>query len=76
VAALLVMMAPKSRSPAAVVTTLPLFGAVPVPCVTAVASSEFAKATPEYSSIAKRNVLPLMVSATVTVFAPPAIFSA
>jgi hypothetical protein len=76
VAALLVMMAPKRRSPAAVVTTVPLFGAAPVPCVTAITSSEFAKATPEYSSIAKRNVLPLIVSATVTVFAPPAMFSA
>jgi hypothetical protein len=76
VAALLVMTAPKSRSPAAVLATVPLFGAALVPCATAVTSSEFARATPEYSSITKRNVLPLMVSATVTEFTPPAMFSA
>ena len=73
---MLVTTTPKSRSPAAVVATVPLFGAALVPCAAAVTSREFAEAMPEYSSIAKRSALPLMESETVTEFAPPAIFSA
>jgi len=54
---------------------LPLFGALLLPCVTAVTSKEFALATPEYSKTAIRTV-PEIVSDTVTWFAPPAISSA
>src|SRR4029079_6183582 len=67
---------PTTKSPLAVVVVAPLFGVVPVPCADAVPSSEFAAATPAYSRIANRRVPPPIVSDTVTVFAPPAMFSA
>ena len=70
-----VKIAPSSRSPLAVVVKFPLFGDALIPCaVAAVPSIEFASATPEYSRMANRNV-PEMVSDTVIVFAPPAMFS-
>jgi hypothetical protein len=69
------MIDPSSKSPFAVVATLPLFGLALFPCVTATPSSEPDVATPEYSKIANRNVAKA-VSDTVTVFAPPAMFSA
>ena len=75
VSASAVMIAPSSKSPFAVVVTLPLFGLALFPCVTATPSSEPDVATPEYSKIANRSVAK-PVSETVTVFVPPAIFSA
>jgi hypothetical protein len=69
------MIDPSSKSPSAVVVTLPLFGLALFPCVTATPSSEPDGATPEYSKIANRSVAK-EVSDTVTVFAPPATFSA
>src|SRR6266404_142322 len=68
---------PSTRLPAAVVA-FPLFAAVPFPCATAVdvRSKEFEVAKPEYSKMAKRKVLLDIDSDTVTVFAPPAMFSA
>jgi hypothetical protein len=68
-------MAPSTRSPAAVVTAFPLLGSVLFPCAAAVVSSEFVEAIPEYSRIAKRRVR-RMVSETVMVLAPAAMFSA
>ena len=57
-------------------SALPLFKAVPVPCPVLVTSIELASITPENSRIAKRKVLPEMLSVTLTVFAPPTMFSA
>jgi hypothetical protein len=56
----------------------PLLADVPVPCaaVTPWASREFATAMPEYSKMAKRNVLLESDSDMVTLFAPPLMFSA
>jgi len=56
----------------------PLLADVPFPWATAVAgrSKEFVAAKPEYSRIAKRRVLLEIDSDTITVFAPPAMFSA
>lgn len=54
---------------------LPLLTAVPTPVATAVASRELEVATPEYSKMAKRRG-PDTVMDTVTVFAPPLMFSA
>lgn len=54
---------------------MPLLAAVPVPVAAAVASRELDVATPEYSRMAKRNGA-LTVMDTVTVFAPPLMFSA
>ena len=68
-------IAANSKSPLLVVVAFPLLAETPFPCAPAVPSSEFAVATPEYSAIAKRRV-PEMLLATVTVLAPPAIFSA
>ena len=76
VAGFAVRMVPKTRSPFAVVAALPLLGAALTPSAAAELSSEFAVAIPEYSKIAKRKVPVEMVSDTVIVFAPPAIFSA
>jgi len=75
VAGLPVIMAPSSKSPFAKVVVFIVLGDALFPCATAVVSSEFASATPEYSRMAKRSV-PETVSDTVTVFAPPATFSA
>ena len=69
-------VSPMTRSPFAVVVAFPLFADVPLPCAAAAASSEFAPAMPAYSSKAKRSVPPEIESATVTVFAPPTMFSA
>ena len=54
---------------------MPLLTAVPVPVAAEVVSREFDVATPEYSRMAKRNGA-LTVIDTVTVFAPPLMFSA
>jgi hypothetical protein len=70
-----VIIAPSSNSPFITVATLPLFGLTLFPCVTAAASNEPEVATPEYSKIANRMVAEAL-SDTVTVFAPPTIFSA
>jgi hypothetical protein len=70
-----VATAPRSKSPFAVVVTFPLFGDVLSAVATAVPSTEFDVATPEYSRIANRNG-PETVSDTVIVFAPPLMFSA
>ena len=71
-----VEVSPSTRSPFAVVMRMPLLGDASVPWpATAAPSSEFAIATPEYSRMAYRMV-PVMVSDTVIVFAPPAMFSA
>jgi hypothetical protein len=67
---------PNIKSPPTVVVAVPLFNVVPEPCAAAVASIEFEVATPEYSRIANRSVLFEMDSETVTVLAPPAMFSA
>jgi len=75
VAALLVITSPNNNSPFTVVVAFPLFGETLVPVAEAVTSSEFAVASPEYSRMANRNV-PEIVSDTVTVFAPAAMFSA
>ena len=69
------MTPPISKSPFNVVVAFPLFGDVLFPCAVAVTSSEFEVATPEYSRIANRKI-PETVSNTVTVFAPPLMFSA
>jgi hypothetical protein len=71
-----VVTSPKRRSPSPVVVAVPLLTVVPVPCPKVVTSSEFAVATPEYSRMANRKVLFEMDCETVTVFAPPAMFSA
>ncbi len=71
-----VAISPSNKSPLDRVVAFPLFGAVPDPEATAVTSSEFALMIPEYSRMAKRSVCPEIVSLTVTVFAPPAMFSA
>ena len=70
-----VAIVPNNKSPFAVVVKLPLFGEVLTPWAAAAASNEFEVATPEYSRAAKRRG-PETVSDTVTVFAPPLIFSA
>jgi hypothetical protein len=75
VAASAVAIAPKSKSPLAVVVTFPLFGDELTPVAIAVTSKEFAVVTPEYSMIAKRRG-PETVCETVTVFAPDLMFSA
>lgn len=72
---LVVTITPRSKSPLDVVVAGPLFGVVLPPCALVVSSSEFAVATPEYSRMATRNG-PETVSDTVTVFAPPLLFSA
>lgn len=66
---------PSNKSPLTVVGVLPLLTAVPVPVAAEVVSREFDLATPEYSRMAKRNGA-LTVIDTVTVFAPPLMFSA
>jgi hypothetical protein len=68
-------MAPSNKSPPDVVVVFPLLAAVLFPCAVTLTSSEFAVANPEYSNRANRNV-PVAVSDTVMVFAPPAMFSA
>jgi len=68
-------MALSNNSPFAVVTAFALLGDALVPCAVAIASSELAVATPEYSRMDNRKV-PEMVSETVTVFGPPLTFSA
>ena len=72
---MVVEIAPSNKSPFAVVVALPLLAEEPVAVATAVTSREFDVATPEYSRIAKRNG-PETVSDTVTVLAPPLMFSA
>ncbi len=73
-----VITAPSSRSPDAVVVATLLLADVPFPWAAEVAgrSKEFVVAKPEYSRMAKRNVLFEIDSDTVTVFAPPPMFSA
>jgi hypothetical protein len=68
-------IAPSNKSPLEVVVAVPLFGDTPFPWAIAKTSREFVAAIPEYSTIAIRKV-PEIVSDTVIVFAPPAIFSA
>jgi hypothetical protein len=76
VAGLPVMIAPSNKSPFAVVMAVtPLLGVALFPCVAANPSSDPDVATPEYSRIAIRSVADA-VSDTVTLFAPPAMFSA
>jgi len=70
-----VATSPSSKSPLTVIVRFPLFGDVLVADAAATASGEFAVATPEYSSMAKRNG-PETVIVTVMVLAPPAMFSA
>ena len=67
---------PRIRSPPTVVVAVPLFNVEPEPSPAEVTSMELDIARPEYSRIAKRKVLFANDSDTVTVFAPPAIFSA
>jgi hypothetical protein len=74
-AAFVVTIAPNSKSPLDVVVTVPLFGVAVPPCALVLSSREFAVATPEYSRMATRKG-PETVSDTVTVFAPPLMFSA
>jgi hypothetical protein len=57
------------------VAAFPLFGAALVEVLAAVPSSEFDCATPEYSKMA-RYIAADVETDTVTVFAPPAMFSA
>ena len=76
VAPFAVTSAVNTRAPPFVVVAAPLFKAVPVPWAATATSREFDAAKPEYSRIAKRIVLLEIDSDTVTVFAPPAIFSA
>ncbi len=71
-----VATSPKIRSPPTVVVVGPLFSVVPEPWAAEVTSMELDVAMPEYSRMAKRKVLFASDSATVTVLAPPAIFSA
>lgn len=71
----LVTTSPNNRSPLAVVVAGLLFGAMLVPWFVIDTSSEPDVATPEYSNMAMRNG-PIAVSFTVTVFAPPLMFSA
>lgn len=66
---------PSNKSPLTVVVALPLLTALPVPVAAAATSREFDVATPEYSRMEKRNGA-LTVMDTVTVFAPPLMFSA
>jgi hypothetical protein len=75
-AGLEVVIKPSNRSPPKTLPGVPLLAALLTPCEVAVASSEFAKATPEYSRMANRSVLLEMLSLTVTELAPPAMFSA
>lgn len=70
-----VRIAPSNNSVLAAVVSFPLFGDVLFPCAATVASSEPHATTPEYSRITKRSVDD-EVSDTVTVLAPPAMFSA
>ena len=67
-------IAPRSKSPFAVVFTPPLLGLALLAVATIDPSSEFDVATPEYSMTEKRSG-PETVSDTVTVFAPPLMFS-
>jgi hypothetical protein len=67
--------APSNKSPLEVVVAVPLFGDTPFPWAIANTSREFVAAIPEYSTIAIRKVSEI-VSDTVIVFVPPAIFSA
>lgn len=76
VAPFAVASAVNTMSPPTVVVAVPVFKVVPVPCVAVITSKELEVANPEYSRIAKRSVLFEIDSDTVTVFAPPAMFSA
>jgi hypothetical protein len=76
VAPFAVTATPSSKSPFTVVVVAPLLGNALVPWAPTATSSELAVATPEYSRMANRRVFEVMLSETVTVFAPPAIFSA
>jgi hypothetical protein len=77
VAASAVANTPKIKSPVPVVVIDGDAIDALVPSTDAgVPSSEDAVATPEYSKIANRSVPPEIVSDTVTVFAPAAMFSA
>lgn len=64
-----------SKSPLAVVVRLPVFGEVLVVVAAAVASREFAVATPEYSRMSMRSG-PETLIVTVMVFAPALMVSA
>ena len=55
VAEFVVAMAPKSKSPFAVVVRFPVLGEELVAVAAAKASNEFDIATPEYSAMAKRS---------------------
>ena len=70
-----VAIALKSKSPLAVVVRFPLFDDELTPVAMAAPSKEFAVATPEYSTIAKRSG-PETDCETVMVFAPDLMFSA
>jgi hypothetical protein len=71
-----VVTSPKIRSPPTVVVAVPLFRVVPEPWAAEVTSRELEVVSPEYSRMAKRKVLFASDSETVTVLAPPPIFSA
>jgi hypothetical protein len=58
-----------------VVVAFPLFGEAPFPWAIAITSSEFADATPAYSTIAIR-IDAEAVADTVMLLGPPAMFSA
>lgn len=70
------MITPSSRSPPRTLTGVPVLAALLDPWFVAVTSRELEDKTPVYSRMAKRSVLFEMLSATVTVFAPPEMFSA
>ena len=71
-----VVITPSRRSPPRTLTGVPVLAELLTPCPAEVMSSELADRTPEYSRMANRKVLLVMLSATVTVLAPPAMFSA
>jgi hypothetical protein len=67
---------PNTRSPPTVVVAVPLFSVDPEPWAAETTSMELDVANPAYSRMAKRRVLLARDSETVTVLAPPEIFSA
>ncbi len=68
-------MVPISKSPFVVVVRFPLFGDALVPVAATLRFREFDVATPEYSKMATRSG-PETLMVTLTVFAPPLMFSA
>ena len=68
--------APKISSLAAVVLTLPLFAAVPVPAAPTALSSGALGSSPLYSRIRTSGYAAALLNVTVTVVLPPAMFGA